>query len=67
MNDLEVIPIIRTRLLRRGLGQREDDPVRIIHQYWMMDGTLLFEYDPHTDRVYSQTHPFAGGCRKENT
>lgn len=44
-NDLEVIQIIRTRLLHRGLGQNADDPVRIIEQYWDMDGMLLFEFD----------------------
>jgi hypothetical protein len=62
MNGLEILQVIHTRLERRGMGKSEDDPIRIIEQYWLMDGTLLFEYDPHTGHVYSQVHPFAGGC-----
>lgn len=49
-DDLEVLQVVKTTLLRRGLGQREDDPVRRITQYWGMDGTLLWEIDPWADR-----------------
>lgn len=37
--------MIRTRLLRKGLGHDSSDPVRIVEQWWGMDGTLLFEVD----------------------
>lgn len=59
-DSLQVIQVIRTRLERRGLGQNEDDPVRIIDQYWTMDGELLFEYDCHTCKVYSQVYLVGG-------
>jgi hypothetical protein len=45
MSDVKVIQVIRTNLLRRGTG-KASDPIRIITQYWLMDGTLLFEVDP---------------------
>jgi len=41
----KVIQVIETGLLRRGKGI-ERDPVRIITQYWSLDGTLLWEVDP---------------------
>lgn len=28
---------------RRGLGQSQDDPVRLIKQYWSLEGQLLWE------------------------
>ena len=43
--DVEVIQVIHTRLLRLGEGT-VSDPIRIIDQWWLMDGTLLFERDP---------------------
>jgi hypothetical protein len=43
--DVEVIAVIRTRLLRKGEGV-PDDPIRIIEQYWSFDGTLLWQSDP---------------------
>lgn len=47
MKNAEVIQVIRTRLLRRGRGRTEaDEPVRIIEQYWSLDGQLLAENDP---------------------
>jgi hypothetical protein len=59
MNDraVEVLQVIRTTLLRRGKGI-EGDPVRIITQYWLMDGTLLFEHDPAppTDTTEAPDH-----------
>lgn len=45
MPDLEVIQVIRTNLLRRGKGV-DGDPLRVITQYWSMDGELLWEFDP---------------------
>ena len=44
--EAEVIPVIRTTLLRRGTGQSEDSPIRVITQYWSLDGDLLAEVDP---------------------
>jgi hypothetical protein len=45
MGDVEVMQVIRTQLLRRGKGTPES-PIRIITQYWSMDGELLVEVDP---------------------
>jgi hypothetical protein len=44
MDNAELIQVIRTTLLRRGDGK--DDPIRIITQYWSVDGELLAEVDP---------------------
>jgi hypothetical protein len=46
VNTVEVIQLIKTTLTRRGEGKSMDDPVRVITQYWRMDGTLEFESDP---------------------
>lgn len=40
-----VIQVVETTLERRGKGV-EGDPIRIITQYWSMDGELLAEVDP---------------------
>lgn len=40
-----VINVIRTTLLRRGEGT-QSEPLRVITQYWTMDGELLWEIDP---------------------
>ena len=45
MDTAEVMQVIRTTLTRRGRGI-EGDPVRIITQYWSLDGVLLAEVDP---------------------
>ena len=45
MDTVEQITVIKTTLLRRGEGIKED-PVRIITQYWSLDGELLAEVDP---------------------
>ncbi|MFA6290159.1 MAG: hypothetical protein WC637_00180 [Victivallales bacterium] len=48
MNEgAKVIQVIQTTLLRRGKGIAPDDPVRIITQYWTLDGKLLVEHDPY--------------------
>lgn len=44
MDTVEVMTVIKTTLLRRGKGTTED-PVRIVTQYWDMDGNLLVEID----------------------
>ena len=46
MDEVEVLQVIRTTLLRRGSGDSNQSPIRIITQYWTMDGQLLFEIDP---------------------
>lgn len=45
MKEVEIIQLIRTRILRRGKGI-DSDPIRIVTQYWTMDGVLEFEIDP---------------------
>ena len=44
MDNAKVIQVIETTLLKRGNGK--DTPVRIITQYWSIDGRLLAEVDP---------------------
>lgn len=46
MKDLELVTFIKTTLTQRGEGKDKEDPVRIITQYWDMDGSLVFEIDP---------------------
>ena len=43
--DVEIFSVIKTNLLRRGAGT-EENVIRLIEQYWDMDGNLLWEYDP---------------------
>lgn len=45
MADVEVIQVIRTRILRRGDGTPEN-PIRRIDQFWTFEGQLLAEDDP---------------------
>lgn len=44
MDTVKLIQVIETTNARRGNGI--DDPIRVITQYWSMDGTLLWEIDP---------------------
>ena len=44
MDTAEVIQVIRTDILRRGDGKFT--PIRVITQYWSLDGKLLAEVDP---------------------
>lgn len=46
----KVIQVIVTTLLRRGEGRTAGDPIRVITQYWSMDGQLLAQVDP-TDSI----------------
>jgi len=43
-DSAKVVPVIVTEALR-GIGT-ENDPVRIVKQYWSFDGELLAENDP---------------------
>ncbi len=45
MDKVEILKLIKTTLTRRGEGVHLD-PVRVITQYWTMDGELVFEIDP---------------------
>ena len=45
MDTVKVMQVIETTLLRRGVGI-QTDPIRIITQYWTMDGQLIVEIDP---------------------
>ena len=44
INTARIVEVIETTLTRRGNGE-EDDPIRIITQYWSRDGKLLAEFD----------------------
>lgn len=41
----KVIQVIETDLTRRGSGKDETDPIRLVRQYWSLDGDLLAEVD----------------------
>lgn len=41
----KVIPVIKTESAR-GSGKSSEDPVRIVTQYWSLEGELLAENDP---------------------
>lgn len=41
-----VIEVIETTLLRKGDGTAVS-PIRIVKQYWSLDGRLLAEVDPY--------------------
>lgn len=45
MDGVRAIAVIETTITRRGKGV-EGDPIRLITQYWSMDGQLLAERDP---------------------
>lgn len=42
---VRTIAITETTLTRRGRGV-EGDPIRIVTQYWSIDGQFLAEHDP---------------------
>jgi hypothetical protein len=44
MDKAQVVSVILTSLKRRGDGK--DTPIRIVYQYWTLDGKLLAEVDP---------------------
>jgi hypothetical protein len=51
MNYARQIQVIETRLTRRGSGKSFDDPVRVIKQYWSLEGELLAEVDESQTRA----------------
>lgn len=44
-HDVQIKQVIITRLLRRGEGKDKSDPVRIVTQFWTMEGELICEFD----------------------
>ena len=52
--EVIVMQVIRTALLRRGDGKTT--PMRIITQYWSMEGDLLAEVDPLPQQPISSEH-----------
>lgn len=47
MTDIaRIVVLIETTISRRGTGEDEIDPIRIITQYWTLDGKLVCEVDP---------------------
>lgn len=44
-NSAKVIPVIETKITR-GSGKSEDDIVRVITEYWTLEGRKLAEVDP---------------------
>lgn len=46
MDTVRVIQVIETTILRRGEGKDQSDPVRIVTQYWTLDGRMITEVDP---------------------
>ena len=45
-SDVQVIRVIRTKLLLAGDGTTKD-PYRRVEQYWSLDGKLLWQNDPY--------------------
>jgi hypothetical protein len=41
------VTLIETRLTKRGAGKTMDDPVRLVMQYWTLDGDLVAEVDAY--------------------
>lgn len=46
MDTVEVLQVVRTTLTRRGDGKTMETAIRVITQYWSMQGELLVEVDP---------------------
>ena len=46
MDNAKLVTVIVTTLTRRGTGKTSDSPIRVVTQYWSLDGDLLSEVDP---------------------
>lgn len=44
-DSAKVIPVIETKITR-GSGKSKDDIVRVITEYWTLEGRKLAEVDP---------------------
>lgn len=51
MDTCRVIQVIESKLKRRGRGQDYNDPIRIITEYYTLDGEKLAEVDPQISEV----------------
>ena len=49
MDMVRVVPVIQCTVLRRGAGI-ESDPIRLVTQYFSVQGELLAEFDPSAER-----------------
>jgi hypothetical protein len=47
MDAARVVTLIETTLTRRGSGKDDGDPIRVITQYWTLDGVFVMEIDPY--------------------
>lgn len=54
--EVEIIQVIKTRLQIRGDGRSENHPLRIITQFWSMNGDLLAEVDPFQPEQTPEKH-----------
>lgn len=57
LSGLEVIQVIRTHLQTCGSGKDESNPIRVITQYWSMEGELLWQVDPYLQMMESSRRP----------
>lgn len=48
MDSAKVVQLIETTILRRGKGT-DGDPIRIITQWWTLEGELVVERDAWTE------------------
>lgn len=53
MKQVEILQVIKTHLLRRGKGT-DLDPIRIVTQFWDMEGNLIFEVDDYLNQIKSE-------------
>jgi len=49
-DEAKVIQVIQTKSIL-GSGNTNEDPVRLIYQYWDFDGNLLAEHDTLRDSI----------------
>ena len=56
MDTARVIQVIETTLTKRGTGNTRRDPIRVVTQYWSLDGILLVESDPFSGAVLREDY-----------
>ncbi len=47
--------VIIATITRRGEGRTPNDPIRIITEVFLKDGTKIAEYDPYFEKINKQT------------
>lgn len=52
-DNAQLIEVIQTTIMRRGRGD-EQDPIRVVTQYWTKDGELLAEVDPAPPILFAE-------------